>query len=201
MPNFFSFIISKRIIKFLFFLSVFLLFFYIILWLLKLIFSFDYSFFLPFIFFIKVKFLYLFSGSTIQKQILLPFFIGMIGSLSTMLISFIKGKTELNFHIFKDSKHKYFEWFLLISFTMFLGGVAGVGAVNILNSDGKTTEVIVLSLVAGLSGISYLKGIALVDMTEENDILKLGDTKKEISEVKNEVLLLKNLKNRVKSNR
>lgn len=103
-----------------------------------------------------------------------------------MLISIVRGKTQLKFKFFKDKdynvKRRYYlyEWSCLLIFTLFLGGVAGIGAVNILNSDGDTNEVIVLALVAGLSSISYLKGIALVDTKEEDEFLALEEEKENI---------------------
>lgn len=81
----------------------------------------------------------------------------------------------------------------MLIFTLFLGGVAGIGAVNILNSDGNTNEVIVLALVAGLSSISYLKGIALVDTKEEDVFLALKEEKENIENSFEDIDFLKTL--------
>lgn len=120
---------------------------------------------------IKAKFLYLFGGINIKNQLALPFFIGIIGSFSTALILLLKGQTNVKIGLFKGS-FESLNWCLAVLASCILGGIAGVGAVNILNSDGTVTEVLVISLVAGLSGVTYLKGIALMNGTEEDEIFK-----------------------------
>lgn len=120
---------------------------------------------------IKDKFMYLFGDMDIKHQIALPFFVGIIGSFSTSLIMLLKGQTDVKITLFNGSL-EILNWIVAVITACLLGGIAGVGAVNILNSDGSVTEVLVIALVAGLSGITYLKGIALMSGTEENEIFK-----------------------------
>lgn len=118
---------------------------------------------------IKDKIIYLFGDMDISRQLAMPFVIGFIGSSATSLIMLLKGHTNVKIKIFNG----YFislNWVTAFLISSFIGGIAGVGAVNILNSDGSATEVLVIALVAGLSGVSYLKGIALVNGTEEDGI-------------------------------
>ncbi|MEK4715941.1 hypothetical protein [Sporosarcina sp. FSL K6-5500] len=52
-----------------------------------------------------------------------------------------------------------------------IGVIAGIAAVNLLNPSGSFSQVMILSLLAGLSGISYLKRNALVEGFHEDNLL------------------------------
>lgn len=113
--------------------------------------------------------IFLFNQIDISRQLAMPFVFGIIGSSATSLIMLLKGHTDVKLKVFKG-KLRRLNWIITVLISSFIGGIAGIGAVNILNSDGSPTEVLVIALVAGLSGVSYLKGIALVNGTEENGI-------------------------------
>lgn len=118
---------------------------------------------------LRSKIDYLFGELDMARQLAMPFFVGFIGSLATSMIMLLKGKVKVKIDLFSGS-FRSFNWILAAIISSLIGGIAGIGAVNILNSDGSPTEVLVIALIAGLSGVSYLKGIALVNGTEENDI-------------------------------
>lgn len=118
---------------------------------------------------IKDKVIYLFGDMDISRQLAMPFVIGFIGSSAASMIMLLKGHTNVKIKIFNGYLISL-NWVMAFLISSFIGGIAGVGAVNILNSDGSTTEVLVIALVAGLSGVSYLKGIALVNVMEEDGV-------------------------------
>lgn len=100
------------------------------------------------------------------EQLIIPGLSGMIGGLALVVMA------SLN-----DSKGflrviKIYR--IYIKFAL-LGIIAGIAAVNLLNPQGNLSQVLVLGLIAGLSGVSYLKRTALVDDIQEKlvfDVIK-----------------------------
>lgn len=108
----------------------------------------------------------------IINQIEVPFIFGIIGALCFLLITVFKqGPRILNFGTW------YSTILMFLSF-LALGGVAGIAAVNILNSNATTTEALVLGIIAGLSGMVYLERISLMDNIGQENVF-LNAIKKE----------------------
>lgn len=98
-----------------------------------------------------------FEGFKIFQQLLIPAFSGGIGGLAVVIMA--------SLHDDDIEWKKYFKF-------LFLGAIAGIAAVNLLNPEGTVSQVMVLGLVAGLSAYSYLKRTALVDNAEENKVFQ-----------------------------
>lgn len=92
-----------------------------------------------------------------MRQLFIPGFSGVVGGYSTVVIS-----------SFKD---KYIQHNNVFSKFMSIGFIAGVVAVNLLNPSGTVSQVMVLGLLAGLSGFSYLERSALVQTDSEKEAL------------------------------
>lgn len=89
------------------------------------------------------------------NQLVFPFISGLIGGLASYYI----GKADSAY----DSRKLNGKGFLYI----WLGGLAGWLAVNLLNPSGTISQVSVLGFIAGMSGVTYLKRNALVEASEE----------------------------------
>lgn len=115
-----------------------------------------------------------FDGFRLLQQLYIPALTGGIGGLSLMVMASLSNYGEFSL---KDSYRIYIKLALL-------GGIAGIAAVNLLNPDGNISQVMVLGLIAGLSGFSYLKRNSLVDSIHEDSVLKgIKDaTSKEVEE-------------------
>lgn len=94
-----------------------------------------------------------------KTQLSIPILFGGIGGYSYSII-----ESTLPRHI--KNKHRHIR-----KTFSFAGSIAGVAAVNLLNPSANVSQSLVLSLIAGLSGISYLKRIALVDSKLEDDLM------------------------------
>jgi len=91
------------------------------------------------------------------KQLIIPCLGGFTGGFASFKIMQIdeEYKTDINLHW-----KKYY----------FLGALAGWLAVNLLNPSGTIAQVLVLSFIAGLSGLTYIKRNALVEDSEEKKL-------------------------------
>lgn len=88
-------------------------------------------------------------------QLIFPFISGLIGGYASYYI----GKADREYDPQKlNGKSSLYIW---------LGGLAGWLAVNLLNPSGTIGQVSVLGFIAGLSGVTYLKRNALVEAIEE----------------------------------
>ncbi|KOS61428.1 hypothetical protein FJQ98_16735 [Lysinibacillus agricola] len=105
------------------------------------------------------SFLTYFKGFNMMNQFLIPSLFGALGGYCYIIIDGVKGGYR------QDIKHikKKFS---------FVGSVAGITAVNLLNPSGTVSQVMILGLIAGLSGFSYLKRNALVDSHREDSIME-----------------------------
>lgn len=105
------------------------------------------------------KILVYFDGFDMMNQLLIPLVFGALGGYCYIIIDSVSSKYR------QDIKHikKKFS---------FVGSIAGVTAVNLLNPSGSVSQVMILALIAGLSGFSYLKRNALVDSRHEDSIMK-----------------------------
>lgn len=93
------------------------------------------------------------------RQLIVPSVFGAIGGYSFVIMSSLNSTYNRNVpHV----KKKF----------SFIGAVAGIAAVNLLNPSGSVSQVMILSLIAGLSGISYLKRNALVGSEHEESLLE-----------------------------
>lgn len=97
------------------------------------------------------------EGFNIMKQLFIPGFAGMAGGFSTVIISSLDTKYIQHNHVFSKF--------------MSIGFIAGVAAVNLLNPSGTVSQVMILGLLAGLSGFSYLERSALVQAESEKKAL------------------------------
>lgn len=88
------------------------------------------------------------------KQLFLPFLSGVAGGYASTKIM----KLDYEYEKLSDEDEHLF---------VFLGGLAGWLAVNLLNPSGTIAQVLVLGFIAGLSGVTYLKRNALVEGLEE----------------------------------
>lgn len=88
------------------------------------------------------------------KQLFLPFLSGVAGGYASTKIM------ELDYEYEELTSGEEYLY-------IFLGGLAGWLAVNLLNPSGTIAQVLVLGFVAGLSGVTYLKRNALVEGLEE----------------------------------
>lgn len=89
-------------------------------------------------------------------QLIFPFIAGTIGGWASYAIMKRDGES------FDPKKLEGSK-----SLHVWLGGLAGFLAVNLLNPSGNIGQVLVLGFVAGLSGVTYLKRNALVESLEE----------------------------------
>lgn len=103
-----------------------------------------------------------YGGFKLFEQLLIPIVSGGIGGLALVVMA------SLNYNGVLITKK---IWNIYAKFA-FLGSIAGVAAVNLLNPNGDISQVMVLGLVAGLSGFSYLKRTALVDSIQEDLVFK-----------------------------
>lgn len=92
------------------------------------------------------------------RQIIIPLSFGAIGGYSYVIMSSLTSTYNTGI---PHARKKF----------TFIGSIAGIAAVNLLNPSGSVSQVMILSLIAGLSGISYLKRNALVDSQHEDSIL------------------------------
>lgn len=92
------------------------------------------------------------------QQLIVPGFTGAIGGLAVVVMASLNDDKGLL--KFKSIYTVYIKFALL-------GIIAGIAAVNLLNPQGNISQVLVLGLIAGLSGVSYLKRTALVDDIHE----------------------------------
>lgn len=104
------------------------------------------------------KFLTYFDGFNMMNQFLIPLFFGALGGYCYVIIDSVKDTYRQGI---KHIKKKF----------SFIGAIAGVTAVNLLNPSGSLSQVMILALIAGLSGFSYLKRNALVDSHREDSIM------------------------------
>lgn len=98
------------------------------------------------------------NNFNVLRQLILPIGFGAIGGYAAVIM----GSLDDNFTN-RDHIRKKFT---------FIGGIAGFAAVNLLNPSGSVSQVMILALIAGLSGVSYLKRSALVESAHEDSILK-----------------------------
>ena len=94
----------------------------------------------------------------VLRQLIIPLVFGAIGGYSYVIMSSLTSTYN------KEVPHARKKF-------TFIGSIAGIAAVNLLNPSGSVSQVLILSLIAGLSGISYLKRNALVDSQHEDNIL------------------------------
>lgn len=110
----------------------------------------------------------------LMQQLIIPFIAGSIGGFITVLLKCIKKESELDDYsrtYRKVNKDSFSSVPLRLYWKYsFVGGVAGFAAVALLNPQGTTSQVSVLALLAGLSGIQYLKQNALVTESERDTI-------------------------------
>jgi uncharacterized membrane protein len=92
-------------------------------------------------------------------QLFVPGISGGIGGLILVLIMSMED----------DYQGNLIDW-IKVKFAI-IGTIAGIAAVNLLNPSGSFSQVMILSLLAGLSGISYLKRNALVEGLHEDSLL------------------------------
>lgn len=107
-----------------------------------------------------------YEGFRILEQLIIPGFTGAIGGLALVVMASLNDDEG-----FLSVKNIYMVY---IKFAL-LGVIAGIAAVNLLNPQGDISQVLVLGLIAGLSGVSYLKRTALVDDIQEKlvfDVIK-----------------------------
>ncbi|MEX3746532.1 hypothetical protein [Lysinibacillus xylanilyticus] len=98
-------------------------------------------------------------------QLIFPFASGLIGGLASYYI----GKADREYDSKKlNGKGSLYIW---------LGGLAGWLAVNLLNPSGTIGQVSVLGFIAGLSGVTYLKRNALVEAIEEKRMFGVEEIK------------------------
>lgn len=107
-----------------------------------------------------------YEGFRLLQQLIIPGFTGAIGGLALVIMASLNDDDG-----FLSVKNIYMVY---IKFAL-LGVIAGIAAVNLLNPQGDISQVLVLGLIAGLSGVSYLKRTALVDDIQEKlvfDVIK-----------------------------
>lgn len=107
-----------------------------------------------------------YEGFRFLQQLIIPGFTGAVGGLALVIMASLNDDEG-----FLSVKNIYMVY---IKFAL-LGVVAGIAAVNLLNPQGDISQVLVLGLIAGLSGVSYLKRTALVDDIQEKlafDVIK-----------------------------
>lgn len=98
------------------------------------------------------------STFDVFNQLLIPGVSGLIGGLALVIIASL------------GDKYRVFTLRILASFYWkfgVIGAIAGIAAVNLLNPSGDISQVMILGLIAGLSGVTYLKRTALVDDVNE----------------------------------
>lgn len=103
------------------------------------------------------------NGFNIMTQFFIPGFAGLVGGYSTVIMASLKDKYIQHNHVFSKF--------------MSIGFIAGIAAVNLLNPSGTVSQVMVLGLLAGLSGFSYLERSALVQTDTENKTLVNNEDK------------------------
>lgn len=117
------------------------------------------------------------------EQLILPLLAGGIGGLITFLLKTIEQDLEYgkvsNEEYEKQKKSGYIYRFRLYPKFIFIGAIAGFAAVALLNPQGDKSQVSVLALLAGLSGISYLSRNALVDGKDETNMFNKRKSKSE----------------------
>lgn len=109
-----------------------------------------------------------------------PFIFGALGGISSWIMYFHKFASDhlRLVHKLEDSKLKrikmYERDFLFKSFFVysFIGGIAGVIAINTFNTSATGFPLFSISVIAGLSGMTFLKRSSLVD---DMDTKKLMD--------------------------
>lgn len=103
------------------------------------------------------------DGFNIMTQFFIPGFSGLVGGYSTVIMASLKDKYIQHNHVFSKF--------------MSIGFIAGIAAVNLLNPSGTVSQVMILGLLAGLSGFSYLERSALVQTDTENETLVNNEDK------------------------
>lgn len=103
------------------------------------------------------------DGFNIMTQFFIPGFSGLVGGYSTVIMASLKDKYIQHNHVFSKF--------------MSIGFIAGIAAVNLLNPSGTVSQVMILGLLAGLSGFSYLERSALVQTDTENETLVNSEDK------------------------
>jgi hypothetical protein len=115
------------------------------------------------------------------EQLILPLLAGGIGGLITILLRTIEqvldyGRVKKSQYIMQK-RDGYFYRIRLFPKFVFIGAIAGFAAVALLNPQGDKSQVSVLALLAGLSGISYLSRNALVDGKDEAEMFNKRKSK------------------------
>ncbi|MEK6190575.1 MAG: hypothetical protein N2A99_06260 [Carnobacterium alterfunditum] len=121
-----------------------------------------------------MEYFYVIDNFNIFTQLVVPGISGLLGGIALVIMATMK-----------DGFTKFLGFYWKFGF---LGVLAGIAAVNLLNPDGDISQVMVLGLIAGLSGVSYLKRTALVDNIHEEIIfgVALNQGKKSIFENQND---------------
>lgn len=109
----------------------------------------------------------------IEQQLYLPMFFGSIGGYCFIIIQTLTRLSSTKTH--KNARIKF----------TFIGAIAGIASVNLLNPTGNVSQIIILALIAGLSGVSYLSRNSLVDSKIEGEIMDKWDEElKKLQEAK-----------------
>lgn len=106
-----------------------------------------------------------FQDFKILEQLLIPAISGGIGGLAVVVMA------SLNEN-FEKVEPSFLEKVGVCIKFLFLGGIAGIAAVNLLNPNGNISQVMVLGLIAGLSAYSYLERTALIDNIHKDVVFK-----------------------------
>lgn len=99
------------------------------------------------------------------NQVIVPLFSGAIACWIRLVIAIMldeEGDDDTAKHVLKKYSWVY----------MLIGALAGIVAVNLLNPKGSFAQVLTISVLAGLSGITYLLRSSMVDSIFEDKILK-----------------------------
>lgn len=100
------------------------------------------------------------------NQIFIPLIGGALGCWIRFLIAFMSEQHDLE-DSEKNSTLKKYTWAFLL-----IGAIAGIVAVNLLNPKGSFAQVLTISVLAGLSGMTYLFRSSFVDSVIEDNIVK-----------------------------